>query len=103
MLKPVVGSFLTAMVLISTMFIPVSAQEAWEVSYKAAEQAYDGHNLFEARRQFINALKEARQCKQDAKLTCKLESLADFYVQTDRRSRAEPLYKLLKKLKTKES
>jgi Spy/CpxP family protein refolding chaperone len=77
-------------------------QESWESYYQAAQQAYDGHNLFEARRLFLSALKEARQRKQDKQLTSRLENLADFYVQTDRRSQAEPLYKLLKKLRTRQ-
>lgn len=84
-------------------FAGSGAEESWESYYQAAQQAYDGHNLLEARRLFMNALKHARQAKQDAKLTGRLESLADFYVQTDRRSQAEPLYKLLKKLRTKQS
>jgi hypothetical protein len=95
--------FLAATLVACTVFTPVEAQESWESYYAAAQLAYDCHNLLEARRLFLSALKYARQCKQDAKLTGRLESLAEFYVQTDRRAQAEPLYKLLKKLRTKQS
>ncbi len=95
-----VGLFAGLLLLTATP--AAHAQESWEFYYQAAQQAYDGHNLFEARRLFLSALKEARQRKQDKQLTSRLENLADFYVQTDRRSQAEPLYKLLKKLRTKQ-
>lgn len=103
LLDSLTNKLLAAALFACTLFTPACAQEAWETYYEAAQQAYDGHNLFEARRLFLSALKHARQAKQDAKLTGRLESLAEFYVQTDRRSQAEPLYKLLKKLRTKQS
>jgi hypothetical protein len=80
----------------------VSAQDLdWESHYSKAEKAYASHNLFEARREFLVALKEAQDCKKHQELAQRLENLADTYQSQENSALAQPLFKLARKLKTK--
>jgi hypothetical protein len=71
----------------------------WLSHYEAAEKAYANQNLLEAKKMFIVALKEANKCNQRDLLAQKLEGLAHNYEAQDKKHLAEPLYKLLKKIR----
>jgi len=75
----------------------------WQGHYSRAERAYASNNLFEARREFLTALKEARSCKQDFELARRVETLADTYQSQEKDALAQPLFKLARKLKSKSS
>lgn len=95
-------TFLFASLTILLINLPCSAQGTeWETHYSKAEKAYAKHNLFEARREFMVALKEAEDCKQHQLLAQKLESLADSYQTQENPALAQPLFKLARKLKSK--
>lgn len=97
-------SLIFACLLVAQAFVPsvVFAQDAeWEVHYTRAEKAYASFNLFEARKEFMVALKGAKDCKQDQELATRVESLASSYQAKDNKSLAQPLFKLARKLKSK--
>lgn len=73
----------------------------WESHYSRAERAYASNNLFEAKREFMVALKGAKDCKQHLELASKVESLAGEYQAQDKILQAQPLFRLARKLKTK--
>lgn len=75
----------------------------WQGHYTRAEKAYASHNLFEARREFLTALKGAQSCKQDFELAKRIETLADTYQSQENQALAQPLFKLARKLKAKSS
>lgn len=85
--------------LISTM--PGQAQALdWETHYAKAVKAYSNHNLFEARHEFLQALKVAKQCKEHQQLADKVQELASTYETQDKEALAQPLFKLARKLKS---
>lgn len=73
---------------------------SWEAHYSKAERAYAKRNLFEARHEFLVALKEAKNCQADRELASKVESLALSYQSHDNAALAQPLIKLAQKLKS---
>lgn len=80
---------------------PVQAQSLdWESHYAKAAKAYAGHNLFEARSEFLKALKVAKQCKEHQQLAEKVQELASAYETQDNGALAQPLFKLARKLKS---
>ncbi len=88
----------------ASIFTQVSALAqdlSWESHYSKAEKAYASHNLFEARREFMVALKEAENCKKHQELAQRLENLAGTYQSQENPALAQPLFKLARKLKTK--
>lgn len=93
---------LSAIILSAFVAAPaVQAQDAeWETHYSKAERAYAKRNLFEARHEFMVALKQARICQQDRELAIKVENLASAYQSQDNSALAQPLIKLAHKLKT---
>lgn len=101
-MKASVG-ILSVLTICSTLFAqPTQAQGMdWESHYSKAERAYAKHNLFEARREFLLALKEAENCKQHHVLAQRLESLASAYQTQEKEALAQPLFKLARKLKSK--
>lgn len=83
---------------------PAQADEAqWERSFENAEKAYARRDLWSARKEFIAALKDAKQSKQDSELARRVESLAGTYQSQDKDAMAEPLFKLARKLKSRSS
>lgn len=82
---------------------PALAEDAcWENHYSKAEKAYARHDLFEARREFLIAWKEAQEKKQDAELARRVEDLAGAYQSNDnKQALAQPLFKLARKLRSK--
>lgn len=74
---------------------------AWQAHYQKAERAYATNNLFEARREFLIALKEARDCNEHEELASRVEGLACSYKSMDKSFLAEPLFKLARKLRAK--
>ncbi len=95
---------LTLSAAILSIFIAVPAVQAqdsgWETHYSKAEKAYAKRNLFEARHEFMVALKEAKNCQQDQVLALRVESLASTYQSQDNSALAQPLIKLAQKLKS---
>lgn len=77
------------------------SDDAWQAHYQKAERAYASSNLFEARREFLIALKEARECNEHQELASRVENLASSYKSTDKAFLAEPLFKLARKLRAK--
>lgn len=75
--------------------------DTWKQHYLRAEIAYARQNIFEARREFLIALKEAQECKEHNELATRIEHLASRYIAEDKREKAQPLLKLLRKLKAK--
>lgn len=73
----------------------------WESHYVKAEKAYASCNLFEARKEFMVALKGAQDCKQAYELATRVETLASVYQARDNKALAQPLFKLARKLKSK--
>lgn len=72
----------------------------WQSHYTKAEKAYANRNLFEARHEFLIALKQAETCQQHNELAQRLESLAASYQSQDNQILAQPLFKLVHKMKS---
>lgn len=77
------------------------SDDAWQDHAQKAERAYASHNLFEARREFLIALKEARECNEHEALASRVECFASSYKSSNKAFLAEPLLKLARKLRTK--
>ncbi len=99
----VCGTILSVLMALTLLVqAPVLAQGAdWETHYSKAAKAYDSHNLFEARHEFLLALKEAKDCQKHQELAQRLENLAGSYQSQEKQDLAQPLLKLARKLKTK--
>ena len=99
-----VSLIFTTLFLASSFMFPsfaYSQDSDWETHYSRAEKAYASNNLFEARREFMVALKGAKDCKQHEVLASKVEDLASSYQAKENNLLAQPLFKLARKLKTK--
>jgi hypothetical protein len=80
--------------------MPAYAKDSdWQSHYTKAEKAYANRNLFEARHEFLIALKQAGNCQQHDELAQRLESLAASYQAQDNQMLAQPLFKLVHKMK----
>ncbi|MBX9570482.1 MAG: hypothetical protein K2X77_16415 [Candidatus Obscuribacterales bacterium] len=97
------SSAILLLLIIAAFVAPKAlAEDAdWETHYVKAEKAYASCNLFEARREFMVALKGAQDCKQASELATRVESLATTYQARDNNALAQPLFKLARKLKSK--
>ena len=97
------SSAIILLLIIAAIFAPKSLAEDldWETHYQKAEKAYASYNLFEARKEFIVALKGAQDCKQAYELAARVENLASAYQSRDNKALAQPLFKLARKLKSK--
>jgi hypothetical protein len=83
------------------MNMPAYAKDAdWQSHYTKAERAYANRNLFEARHEFLIALKKAENCQQHDELAQRLENLASSYQAQDNQMLAQPLLKLVHKMKS---
>lgn len=99
-----ISAILLLLIIFSATIAPNAFAEDngdWETHYVRAEKAYASYNLFEARREFMVALKGAQDCKQAYELASRVENLAGAYQARDNKALAQPLFKLARKLKSK--
>lgn len=101
-MKPALAFLLVLLLQFGPCINQTLAQDfTWMAHFQAAEKAYGSNNLFEARRMFMIALKEAGSCRQHAELASRVEGLAAQYKAADREEQAAPLLKLVRKLRAK--
>ena len=90
----------TLLSLVFSCQVALAQEGSWQTYYEAAEKAYAANNLFEARRMFMVALKQADQDKQHIQLAARVEGLAASYIAQDKHAQAQPLFKLVRKLRS---